>query len=65
METAIAIGIVLLAGIGVGYGLYRAATGKSKCASCHTCPQRCNAHEADSSITANDQTAKIDSEDSE
>ena len=60
METAIAIGIVLLAAVGVGYGLYRSATGKSGCTSCHTCPQRCNVHDKDSSIAANDKSSKID-----
>jgi hypothetical protein len=37
METIIAIGIVVLAAAGVGYGLYRSASGKSGCAGCGNC----------------------------
>ncbi|MFP4215776.1 MAG: FeoB-associated Cys-rich membrane protein [Planctomycetota bacterium] len=37
METIIAIGIVVLAAGGVGYGLYRSASGKSGCAGCRGC----------------------------
>ena len=36
METIITIGIVVLAA-GVGYGLYRSASGKSGCAGCRGC----------------------------
>jgi hypothetical protein len=39
METIIAIGIVVLAAAGVGYGLYRGATGKSGCPGCRGCEQ--------------------------
>jgi hypothetical protein len=37
IETMIVIGIVLIAAGGVGYGLYRSATGKSGCAGCKGC----------------------------
>ncbi len=37
METIIAIGIVILAAAGVGFGLYRSASGKSGCAGCRGC----------------------------
>ena len=37
METIITIGIVVLAAAGVGYGLYRSASGKSGCAGCRGC----------------------------
>jgi hypothetical protein len=37
VETVIVIGIVLLAAGGVGYGLYRAITGKRGCAGCQGC----------------------------
>jgi hypothetical protein len=37
METMIAIGIVVLAAAGVGYGLYRNATGRSGCDGCKGC----------------------------
>lgn len=40
IEMAITIGIVLAAVTGVGYGLYRAATGKIGCAGCRECGQR-------------------------
>jgi len=33
-ETAIAVAVVLLALVGVGYGLYRNARGKGGCARC-------------------------------
>lgn len=37
METIIAIGIVILAATGVGWALYRSASGKSGCAGCRGC----------------------------
>jgi hypothetical protein len=37
METIIAIGIVILAAAGVGWALYRSASGKSGCAGCRGC----------------------------
>ena len=37
MQTLIAIGIVILAAAGVGYGLYRSVSGKSGCAGCRGC----------------------------
>ncbi len=37
IETVIVIGIVLLAAGGVGFALYRGATGKSHCAGCSEC----------------------------
>lgn len=37
METIIAIGIVVLAAAGVGWALYRSASGKSGCAGCRGC----------------------------
>jgi flagellar basal body-associated protein FliL len=39
METIIAIGIVVLAAAGVGYGLYRSASSKRGCNGCHGCQQ--------------------------
>lgn len=37
IETWIVIGIVVLAAGGVGFGLYRAASGKRGCAGCQGC----------------------------
>jgi len=37
METIITIGIVVLAVVAVGYGVYRTATGKSSCPGCQGC----------------------------
>jgi hypothetical protein len=36
-ETAIVIGIVLLAVGGIGFALYRAAAGTSRCSGCSGC----------------------------
>ncbi len=37
LETLIAMLIVLVAAVGVGYGIYRVASGKSGCAGCRGC----------------------------
>ncbi len=47
-ETGLVVLIVFAAATGVGYQLYRSASGKSGCAGCNGCSQATNLGAADS-----------------